>query len=134
MGWSGDTVTLRPRPLNFGDLHEHLRRVEADVVLLCFGRSRVLDGGAGLQSFRAGLDALLAQLAERRYGAEPPRLALISPIAYEDLGPPLPAGDLLDHNLQLYGSALRAAAREHAIAYVDLLEPLRRAYAASRNR
>lgn len=37
LGWSGDTITLRPRPLNFGDLHTHLRNQEADVIFAFFG-------------------------------------------------------------------------------------------------
>src|SRR5690349_14497921 len=37
LGWSADTPSLQPRPLNFGDVHTHLANQEADVIFLCFG-------------------------------------------------------------------------------------------------
>ena len=31
LGWSGDTLTLQPRPLNFGDMDTHLAEQRPDV-------------------------------------------------------------------------------------------------------
>ena len=35
LAWSADTVSLRPRPKNFGDIHQYLSEVKADVILAC---------------------------------------------------------------------------------------------------
>ena len=37
LAWSADEITLRPRPLNFGTLDEHLHQQKADVVFAFFG-------------------------------------------------------------------------------------------------
>jgi hypothetical protein len=37
LGWSADTLTLQPRPLNFGDAPKHLTAQKADVIIAFFG-------------------------------------------------------------------------------------------------
>ena len=58
LGWSGDTVALQPRPLNFGTTPTHLYRQKADVILAFFGLNESFDGQAGLGTVRAGSDRL----------------------------------------------------------------------------
>ncbi len=129
LGWSGDTVSLRPRPLNFGDLHDHLGRIEADVVVLCYGGVEAFDGEAGLPAFRDGLAALVEELRASRQGDEAPRLALVSPIACEDLGDPLPPADERNRLIALYTDAVRSVADGGALPFVDLFAPSLRLYA-----
>ncbi|GIW81973.1 MAG: hypothetical protein KatS3mg105_3780 [Gemmatales bacterium] len=52
LGWSGDTLTLRPRPLNFGSLDDHLTEQKADVIVACFGMNESFAGEDDLQDFR----------------------------------------------------------------------------------
>ncbi|MBO0700929.1 MAG: dehydrogenase, partial [Zavarzinella sp.] len=57
-------------------------------------------------------------------GRAPPRLALVSPIAYEDPARPGPPdGKTINRNLRLYTDAMRRVAERHAVAFVDLFGP-----------
>src|SRR5262245_41826800 len=48
LAWSGDRVDKQPRPLNFGDMHTHLKEQKADVIVMCFGMNESFDGKDGL--------------------------------------------------------------------------------------
>jgi len=125
LGWSGDSLTLQPRPLNFGDLAKHLQQQKADVILAFFGASEAFEGAAGLPQFERDLQAFLrAQAAATYNGRTPPRLALISPIAHEAL-PHLVHVDVAGHNrsLERYTAAMRDAAAREKVAFVDLFAP-----------
>lgn len=126
LGWPADTVSLRPRPLHFGDLHSDLERVRADVVVLCFGMTESFAGDGGRDAFARDLDGLLTEISARSYnGHGAPELALVSPIAHEDLGPPLPDPTAHDAQLANYVETMRAVARERGIVFVDLHGPSR---------
>src|SRR5690349_15083271 len=60
LGWSGDTPSLQPRPLNFGDAAQHLTAQKADVVLGFFGLNESFGGEAGLAAFEKELEAWVA--------------------------------------------------------------------------
>jgi lysophospholipase L1-like esterase len=125
LGWSGDALTLQPRPLNFGDAAKHLQQERADVILAFFGASESFAGDAGLPQFQRDLDTYLrAQAAATYNGRTPPRLALISPIAHEKL-PRLVHVDVDGHNraLEQYTAAMREAASRGQVAFVDLFTP-----------
>jgi len=127
LGWSGDTVTLQPRPLNFGTTPTHLYRQKADVVLAFFGLNESFEGEAGLGQFEQDLDAYLrANLAAQYNGTSPPRLVLVSPIAHEQLAR-LPQVDATARNRELarYTEAMRRIAGERGVAFVDLFSPTR---------
>lgn len=129
LGWSGDTVTLQPRPLNFGDAAKHLNEQKADVILCFFGANESFAGAAGLAQFEKDLDAYLgAHLAARYNGASAPRLALISPIAHERLAR-LPRIDVDARNAELerYTAAMGRVAASRGVAFVDLYTPTKRA-------
>src|SRR5262249_59691832 len=76
----------------------------ADVVLAFFGYNESFAGPAGLDAFKADLDAFLRHaLAQKYNGKSAPRLVLFSPIAHEDLHDRnLPAGKENKHRLELY--------------------------------
>jgi lysophospholipase L1-like esterase len=126
LGWSGDEVALRPRPLNFGDLHTHLGEQRPDLIFAFFGMNESFAGAAGLPRFRADLRALLRELREHRYNGEaPPRVVLVSPIAHERVAHvPL---DPAEHNrdLELYTAAMREEAEAAGVGFVDLFAPTR---------
>ncbi|EDL56595.1 SGNH/GDSL hydrolase family protein [Gimesia maris] len=121
LAWSGDTLTLRPRPLNFGSLDDHLKAQRADVIIACFGMNESFDGEAGLAEYTKAWEQFLQHLASQKYnGKSAPRVVIISPIAHENMGPPLP--DPIKHNesLAAYTQAMQTVAERYQIPFVDL--------------
>ncbi len=73
LGWSGDTPSLQPRPLNFGDAATHLTAQKADVILAFFGLNESFAGEAGVAAFERDLEAWVTQQRAARYnGADRP--------------------------------------------------------------
>lgn len=129
LGWSADTITLQPRPLNFGDAPTHLARQKADVIFAFFGLNESFAGEAGLAAFEQDLDAYVRAHLEARYNGEsPPRLALVSPIAHERLSRlPRVDTDARNRELERYTDAMRRVAAAHGVTFVDLWTPTLRA-------
>ncbi len=125
LGWSADELKLRPRSLDFGDADFHLTQQQADVVLMFFGLNESFAGPAGLKQFQADLDEVIRHMLSQKYNGESaPRLALISPVAVEDLHDPnIPKGNATNENLSLYTQALREAAAKHKITFADVFTP-----------
>ena len=124
LGWSADEVTLQPRPLNFGDMHTHLREQEADVIFGAFGMNESFAGEAGLDDFRVALDTLLQSMQAKQYnGRSAPRIVLISPIAHERIErvpvDPAPRNRLL----AMYTEAMRSVAAARGVRFIDLFTP-----------
>lgn len=127
LGWSADTLTLQPRPLNFGDATTHLTRQQADVVIAFFGLNESFEGEAGLPQFERDLDAYLsAHLTARYNGTSAPRVVLVSPIAHERLEH-LVHVDVEARNRELarYTEAMRRVAAQRGVVFVDLFTPTR---------
>ncbi|QDT93483.1 SGNH/GDSL hydrolase family protein [Gimesia algae] len=121
LAWSGDTLKLRPRPLNFGSLDDHLKAQQADVIIACFGMNESFDGAAGLADYTEAWEQFLQHLTSQKFnGKSAPRVVIISPIAHENMGSPLP--DPFEHNQSLakYTQAMLAIAERHQIPFVDL--------------
>ena len=127
LGYSADEVSFRPRSLNWGSPDDHLSMAETDVILAFFGFNESFAGPEGLEAFKTELTEFIRHTRDRRYNGESaPRLALISPIAHEDLGNPnLPNGARNNQNLALYTRAMAEIAHEHEVPFVDLFEPAR---------
>ncbi|HEY8548864.1 MAG TPA: alpha-glucuronidase family glycosyl hydrolase [Vicinamibacterales bacterium] len=128
LGWSADTITLQPRPLNFGDAAKHLREQKADVILAFFGLNESFEGETGLPQFERDLEAYVDTHLQARYnGRSAPRLVLVSPIAHEKLAR-LPRVDVDARNRELarYTEAMRKVAARKGIPFVDLFTPSRR--------
>lgn len=123
LGWSGDTLSLQPRPLNFGSLDEHLKNTHADVIVACFGMNESYAGTAGLENFRKQWELWLEHLAAQSYnGKSAPRVILISPIAHEQTDLPV---DTEAHNaqLKLYSAAMQQIAKSRGLTCIDLYSP-----------
>jgi hypothetical protein len=124
LGWSGDTVHGHARagfgtPADgFARLKEHVLAQPPTVILIGYGMAESFDGEAGLSRFVEGYNRLLDTLAPTKA-----RLILLSPIAHEDLGRPLP--DPTEHNksLKLYRDAIERIAKERGARFVDLFTP-----------
>ena len=131
-GWSGDEVALQPRPYKFIGMDEWLGRHRTDVLIACFGMNESYAGYEGLAGFRRDLEAWFdVQMSARYNGEGPPRIILVSPIAHEDLGSPLPDGE--DHNfiLDRYVQVMRQVALKKESIFIDLFDPTRDAMKAS---
>jgi hypothetical protein len=118
LGFSGDEVGTRLRSQGFGTPDQHLGREKADVVLAFFGYNESFGGEAGLPKFKEELGAYLAHLAGQAYnGKGAPRVAVVSPIAHENLKDPnLPDGAANNARLELYAAAMAEVARARGAA------------------
>jgi lysophospholipase L1-like esterase len=125
LGWSGDTITLQPRPLNFGDAVKHLTEQKADVIVAFFGLNESFEGEAGVAAFERDLDKYIAAHKTAQYnGRSAPRLALVSPIAHERVAR-LKHVDVDARNRELarYTEAMRRVAAAQGVPFVDLYKP-----------
>ena len=126
----GDEPYDRLRSLNFGTPESHLKHARANVVLFFFGYNESFRDEAGLPRFAAELKQLITETRATDYsGQGPPRVALISPIAFEDTGDAnLPDG--IEHNrrLALYTQTMARVAAELQVPFVDLFHPMKNAF------
>jgi hypothetical protein len=70
LGFSGDTLTERPRSDNFGSPDEWLNKVKADVIIAFFGYNESYAGEAGLPQFRKDLEAFIDHTLSQKYNGE----------------------------------------------------------------
>lgn len=131
----GDKVLpARLRSQNFGSPDQHLAFSKATVVLAFFGFNESFAGPAGVAKFKADLAHFIDHTRRQNYSGAggAPRLALVSPIAHENLGNPnLPDGKANNVNLKLYTAAMAEVAREQGVPFVDLFTPSLKAYTGS---
>lgn len=124
MGWSADEVDLMPRPLDFGELEDHLADKKASVIIMCFGANESFDGSAGLDDFRSGLAGLLDRLEGETFDNRGPvRLVLVSPTAHEKLPAPFPDPRERNAMLEIYSEAMATFAKSRGVPFVDLFHP-----------
>lgn len=130
LGFSGDTLTERPRSENFGSPDQWLSKVEADVIVAFFGYNESYAGEAGLPQFRKDLEAFIDHtLAQKYNGESAPRLVLCSPTAMEDLKwPHLPDGEVQNKNLERYTAEMAKVAYERNMPFVDLFHDSQKFY------
>lgn len=128
LGFSGDSLTERPRSDNFGSPDDWLNKVRADVIIACFGYNESWGGEAGLPQFRQQLTDFIAHARGQKYNGESaPRIVLCSPACFEDLKLfYMPNGDLQNRNLELYTSAMRETAAALELPFVDLFSTTRK--------
>jgi lysophospholipase L1-like esterase len=134
LGWSGDTITLQPRPLNFGDASKHLRDQKPDVILAFFGLNESFDGEAGLPAFEKNLDAYLAGQLQTKYSDRgTPRVALISPAAHERIArlEHFVDADARNRELARYTETMRQVAARRHVTFVDLFTPTKKLMAGT---
>ena len=63
-----------------------LERLGSDIIISFFGYSESFQGSAGLENFKSDLEAFILHTVTQKYnGTSAPQLAIVSPIAFEDL-------------------------------------------------
>ncbi len=105
---------------------EWLTRLKADIIIAFFGYNESFQGKAGLENYKAELDAFIKHTQSQRYnGQAPPQLAIVSPIAFEDLSKQsdLPNGKQENINLALYTAAMKQVAAKNNVLVVDAFTP-----------
>jgi len=107
---------------------EWLTNLEADIILAFFGYNESFEGEEGLENFRAELDAFIDHTISQNYNGDSSRavqLAIVSPIAFEDLSDQydLPDGKQENANLAMYAKAMQEVAVENGVHFVDVFQP-----------
>ena len=124
LGWGGDVLTARERPTNFPSETSTLTEHKTDLIIACFGMGESFDGPGGLAGFEKNLKAFIASHKGKKYnGQSEVRLAMISPIAQEDLGPSTPKSSQRNRNLKSYVESMQAVCLKEGVPFVDLYEP-----------
>ncbi len=111
-----------------------LSRLQADIIVAFFGFSESFKGKEGLATYKAELDAFVKHtLAQRYNGSSRPQLALVSPVAFENLSDRMdvPDGKKENAHLLLYMQAMKEVALANDVLFVDAFNPSRQWYAAS---
>ena len=101
---------------------EWLSRLKADVILAFFGYTESYRGVEGLANYKKELDGFLKHTLSKKYnGSTAPKVALISPISFQDLTSEYdyPNGEEQNGNLFLYTEAMREIAKENKVLFVD---------------
>lgn len=99
---------------------------KADIILAFFGFDESFQGKAGLENYKAELDAFIKHTLKQQYnGVSAPQLAIVSPIAFEDLSSrfDLPNGKVENSNLALYTAAMKEIAAKNKVHFIDAYAP-----------
>ena len=111
---------------HFDTPDQWLTRLQADVIIAFFGYNESFQGKAGLENFKAELGAFIKHtLAQRYNGKSPAQLAIVSPIAFEDLSheKDVPDGKRENENLELYTRAMEEVAKQYNVLFADVFTP-----------
>jgi len=108
-----------------------LTRLKADIIIAFFGYNESFEGERGLENYKAELDAFIKHtLAQKYNGSTAPQLAIVSPIAFEDISDSLdvPNGVKENVNLALYAKAMKEVAAKNKILFIDAFNPTKNWY------
>ena len=112
-----------------------LKQLKPDLIIAFFGYNESFAGPAGLANFKAELVAFVEHTLQQKYnGANVPKLALVSPTAFQDLSAlyGTPKGTTQNANLALYAKAMEDVAATHQLPVVNLFAPTSAWFAASK--
>ena len=129
-----DEVANRQRSSDYTKLDDPMAAFGADTYVLFFGFNESFAGPEGVEQFKVAYGNLLAELAQkypRDDTKAAPRFVIVSPMAVEATGDPLlPDANAQNKNLALYRDAARDVAAAKGLAFVDIFDATRDAFAA----
>ncbi len=99
---------------------------KADIIIAFFGFDESFQGKEGLENYKAELDAFIKHTLSQHYnGVSAPQLAIVSPIAFEDLSNKfdLPNGKVENTNLALYAAGMKEIAAKNKVHFIDAYTP-----------
>ena len=105
---------------------EWITRHKADIIIAFFGYNESFQGPEGLENYKAELDAFVKHTLQQKYnGTAAPQLALVSPIAFENLSDQfdLPDGEKENQNLALYTEGMKQVAAANQVLFLDAFKP-----------
>ncbi|UBM57522.1 c-type cytochrome [Marinilongibacter aquaticus] len=105
---------------------EWLSRHKTDIIIACFGFSESYAGKEGLENYKNELRAFIDHTFSMKYNDSlAPQLALVSPIAFQDLSSEfdLPNGEKENENLESYTHAMEEVAKEKGVLFLDAFSP-----------
>ncbi len=108
-----------------------LTRLKADIIIAFFGYNESFQGPQGLENYKAELDAFIKHTLKQKYnGQSTPQLAIVSPIAFEDLSATadLPNGKQENASLSLYTNAMKEIAAKNNVHFVNAYSPSKKWY------
>ncbi|RRB04960.1 PVC-type heme-binding CxxCH protein [Larkinella rosea] len=111
-----------------------LTRLKTDIIVAFFGYNESFQGPEKLENYKAELDAFIKWTLSQKYnGSSAPQLAIVSPIAFEDLSGKmdLPNGKKENENLALYTKAMKEVADKNKVLFVDAFTPSQQWYAST---
>lgn len=121
-----------------GHLEKHdvwLSRLKTDIVVAFFGYPESTEGPARVANFKAELTAFIKHTLNQKYnGLSAPQLALVSPIAFEDISNlrDLPNGKKENERLALYTQAMKEVAEQNNVLFLDAFEISKKWYEESK--
>ncbi|AWL09642.1 hypothetical protein HME7025_01790 [Aquirufa nivalisilvae] len=121
-----------------GHLEKHdvwLSRLKTDIVVAFFGYPESTEGPARVANFKAELTAFIKHTQNQKYnGLSAPQLALVSPIAFEDISNlrDLPNGKKENERLALYTQAMKEVAEQNNVLFLDAFEISKKWYEESK--
>lgn len=105
-----------------------ITRHKADIIIAFFGYDESFQGKSGLQNYKAELEAFIKHTLSQRYnGVSAPQLAIVSPVAFQDLSAKfdLPDGKQENVNLAMYAEAMKEVAVKNKVLFVDAYTPFK---------
>lgn len=123
LGWSGDEVTLMPRPAGFPSLEDDISALDPDLIFAFFGMNESFRGEEDVEQFEEQLDAFVRTIKSRGKNETPRRVVLVSPIAQEALD--YDAETIKERNIALraYKGAVMKVAGVNRVRFLDLYKP-----------
>ena len=112
-----------------------LQHYKVDVVIAMFGYAESFDGPSGVDAFKQELDAYVKHTMSQKYNGESgPKMALVSPAAFQDLSAVFntPDGAQANKNLKLYADAIKEVANANKVPFVDLFTPTQKLFEADK--
>jgi mono/diheme cytochrome c family protein/glucose/arabinose dehydrogenase len=116
---------------HFESPDQWLTRLRTDIIIAFFGYSESFQGKEGLENYKAELDAFIKYSLSQKYnGVKAPQMAIVSPVAFEDLSGKfdLPNGKKENENLALYTQGMKEVAEKNNVLFVDAFTPSKKWY------
>ncbi len=108
-----------------------LTNLQTDIVIAFFGYSESFFGQEKLETYKAELTAFIEHTKAQQYnGKQAPQLAIVSPIAFENLSAQydLPDGTKENENLWLYTQGIKEVCEANDILFLDAFTPSKNWY------
>ena len=103
-----------------------LTRHKPDIIVGFFGYTESFEGESGLVKYKEELAAFIDHTLKQKYnGRHSPKLALVSPTAFQDLSSKYdyPNGVKENKNLAMYTAAMKSVAQQKNILFIDSHTP-----------